>query len=389
MSKIVLEDFNEGDGYYKINLAYLSKEQVEEIEALVSRWKPTDEDIKNCIIMCLTDADEQRFKDYGTNLKDCLTWLEKQSKQKPVDKVEPKKFKVGDWIILSENHNSIYQIERIDNYRYYLRHYLGGTLSVHFDNELIRLWTIKDAKDGDVLFDGSNILLFKEVNHWNNITSYLAYSQVYGIREYFISGSDVITPAIKEQRELLFQKMKENRYEWDSEKKELRMLEKQGEQKPADKVEPKFHEGDWVIYKNEICQIVKREEGCNKLVTTFGIEKELVNERNLSTARLWTIQDAKDGDVLIYNYYNIEWILIFKNIIPTKSYNVPHDVLNYHALFTSTDFYDSGTATMIGENYGSYFTPATKEQRGILKKAMSASGYEWDAEKKELSKINY
>ena len=65
------------------------------------------------------------------------------------------------------------------------------------------------------------------------------------------------------------------------------------------KAEPKFHEGDWIVYNNDICQIVKREEGCNKLVTVFGIEKELVNERNLSTARLWAIEDAKEGDVLV------------------------------------------------------------------------------------------
>lgn len=83
MSKIVLEDFNEGNGYYKVNLAYLNMEQVEEIETLVSTWKPTDEDIKSCIQMCLTDANEHKFKDYGTNLKDCLAWLEKQGEQKP------------------------------------------------------------------------------------------------------------------------------------------------------------------------------------------------------------------------------------------------------------------------------------------------------------------
>ena len=32
--------------------------------------------------MCLTDANEQRFKDYGTNLKDCLAWLEKKKEKK-------------------------------------------------------------------------------------------------------------------------------------------------------------------------------------------------------------------------------------------------------------------------------------------------------------------
>lgn len=40
----------------------------------------------NCIGMCLTDANEQRFKDYGTTLKDCLAWLEKQEEK---HKTEP------------------------------------------------------------------------------------------------------------------------------------------------------------------------------------------------------------------------------------------------------------------------------------------------------------
>lgn len=80
---IVLEDFNGGEGFYKLNLDYLNKKQVEEVEEMVRTWnkelKASDENIiKACIGMCLTDANEQRFKDYGTNLKDCLAWLEKQ-----------------------------------------------------------------------------------------------------------------------------------------------------------------------------------------------------------------------------------------------------------------------------------------------------------------------
>ena len=33
--------------------------------------------------MALTDVDEQRFKDFGTTLKDCLAYLERQREQKP------------------------------------------------------------------------------------------------------------------------------------------------------------------------------------------------------------------------------------------------------------------------------------------------------------------
>ena len=93
---IVLEDFNGGDGFYKVNLDYLNKKQIEEIEKMVKVWNKESNSsneniIKACIGMCLTDADEQRFKDYNTNLKDCLDWLKKQGekpmqgKQKPAE----------------------------------------------------------------------------------------------------------------------------------------------------------------------------------------------------------------------------------------------------------------------------------------------------------------
>ena len=79
---IVLEDFNGGEGFYKLNLDYLNKKQVEEVEEMVRTWnkesKASNENIKACIGMCLTDANEQRFKDYNTSLKDCLAYLEKQ-----------------------------------------------------------------------------------------------------------------------------------------------------------------------------------------------------------------------------------------------------------------------------------------------------------------------
>lgn len=79
---IVLEDFNGGEGFYKVHLDYLNKKQVEEVEEMDRTWNKesntSNEIIKNCIGMCLTDANEQRFKDYGTNLKECLDWLEKQ-----------------------------------------------------------------------------------------------------------------------------------------------------------------------------------------------------------------------------------------------------------------------------------------------------------------------
>ena len=153
----------------------------------------------------------------------------------------------------------------------------------------------------------------------------------------------------------------------------MNWLEKQGESKPADKVEPKFHDGDWVVYNNDICQIAKREEGCNKLVTIFGIEKELVNERNLSTARLWTIQDARDGDVLVASD---ESIFIYAG--STDRYAKFYVALtNYGSFnFDGGNWEDKNTVH-----------PSTKKQRDFLFQKMKEAGYEWDTTKKELKEI--
>lgn len=147
--------------------------------------------------------------------------------------------------------------------------------------------------------------------------------------------------------------------------------------------EHKFHEGDWVVYNNDICQIVKREEGCNKLVTVFGIEKELVNERNLSTARLWTVQDTKDGDVICYR----DEISLYKNEI--KNYDKQDTTFGgfvYYCCYDGKNFI-TNSFYLLTEQEEIDIYPATKEQREILMKAMNNAGYEFDIEKKELKKF--
>ena len=82
---IVLEDFNEGDGFYKVNLAYLSKEQVEEIENIAKKWNPElkesddeDERIRKMLIKFFGKGAEYNSSTNGIFDKDILTWLEKQ-----------------------------------------------------------------------------------------------------------------------------------------------------------------------------------------------------------------------------------------------------------------------------------------------------------------------
>lgn len=55
------------------------------LELILPQFRESeDERIRKCICMALTDVDEQRFKDFGTTLKDCLAYLERQKEQKPI-----------------------------------------------------------------------------------------------------------------------------------------------------------------------------------------------------------------------------------------------------------------------------------------------------------------
>ena len=230
---IVLEDFNGGEGFYKVHLDYLNKKQVEEVEEMIRAWnkelKTPNETIKACIGMALTDVPETRFKSYGTNLKDCLAWLEKQCGQKPFDYENTNikqnnfapKFKLGDWIVWKDK---CYKVN--DNgcgYELIDTNGLSTSLEYGTVDENARLWTIADAKDGDILSAYECIVVFKEID-WLNIRCYCAYHYLNHQAFYVdtLQNKTAFHPATKEQRDLLFQKMEEDGYEFDFNKKELK-----------------------------------------------------------------------------------------------------------------------------------------------------------------------
>ena len=198
--------------------------------------------------------DAKLLLEYGL---DYVNKLEKQGKQKPildfnaddwyvskvdgkihniyhsVDKVEPK-FKVGDWVV---SPNGVYwHIDAIQNGRYEVTADTGQCGNWPLDTNIYRLWTIQDAKDGDVLSNGKMIVIFKhfeEPSYRQHIVAYIGLDIIGNIQitdDTWNLGIDKTKPATKEQRDLLFQKIKEVGYEWDAEKKEL---EKQGEQRAA------------------------------------------------------------------------------------------------------------------------------------------------------------
>ena len=142
-------------------------------------------------------------------------------------------------------------------------------------------------------------------------------------------------------------------------------------------IEPKFKVGDWVVNKFGDSWHIDSLDKKNYQVSDgkgnynyFPISKQ-------DEIHLWTIQDAKDGDVI---FYDEGWICIFKCIhgIWYSSYCFITDDGEFHTGYER----HAVDSTIHGNAH-----PATKEHRDILMKAMKDAGYEWDSEKKELKKL--
>jgi len=149
------------------------------------------------------------------------------------------------------------------------------------------------------------------------------------------------------------------------------MLEKQGEQKLTDKVEPKFHEGEWITNGNYTWKIV----GIKPLDYILQSQDGNVVDDTISHVNeqfhSFTIEDAKDGDVLAAQ----ECYVIFKEIdgLNIKCY------CTYHYMGFNPSFRINTLQNKTA------FHPATKEQRDALKKAITKAGYRWDEDKKEFN----
>lgn len=147
--------------------------------------------------------------------------------QKPADKVEPK-FKVGDWIVID---GEVLHIKEVTKNGYLTDE--DGFIPFRCEKEA-KLWAVQYAKEGDVLRIENLTFIFQEITndnvcHKDAVVAYCSYED--NDNAFGVSGPDcitdleLVTPATKEQRDLLFQKMKESGYKWNAEKKELEKIE--------------------------------------------------------------------------------------------------------------------------------------------------------------------
>ena len=143
-------------------------------------------------------------------------------------------------------------------------------------------------------------------------------------------------------------------------------------------VEPKFHEGDWVVNKFGYSWHIDSLDKKNYQVSDgkgnynyFPISKQ-------DEMHLWTIQDSKDGDVLACN----EEILLF------KYYSALQGRISLYCWYNGyTNNFHSKEVIDILLTTRSKVCPATKEQRDALMKAMNDARCKWNPETKTLEKL--
>ena len=169
----------------------------------------------------------------------------------------------------------------------------------------------------------------------------------------------------------MFQKIKEAGYEWDADKKELKNIK----QKSTDKVKPKFHEGDWIVQENigtykviEVCKSWYEVIDVEDNHYSIAFDKEYM-------CHFWTIQDAKEGDILVASNGSL---FIFAKIKDNSAY--------YHFSLSKNGSKEISDGKHSWET-AKYCYPANKKERELLFKEIEEAGYEWDDNKKELKKI--
>lgn len=145
----------------------------------------------------------------------------------------------------------------------------------------------------------------------------------------------------------------------------------------------KFHEGDWIVSNDwrNVFFIKSINSGYCSLEDDNGIVHCPCMPPGESDFHHWTIQDAKDGDVLTYRPYDDKiLIIIYKGL--GKSFD---GEVGIYALLDGGFFSESSVSICC--KYMEYLAPATKDQRDLLFAKMRQAGYEWDSKNKIMNRL--
>ena len=160
------------------------------------------------------------------------------------------------------------------------------------------------------------------------------------------------------------------------------------------KIETRFKVGDWVVNKFGDSWHIDSFDKKNYQVSNGKGNYNYFPISKLDEMRPWTIQDAKDGDVLAFSWLedknSWEKIIIFKKYHSEGIkglYSMPC-IEGYGNTFKNEKMVFVEKVPYYSKTWTRNFHPATKEQRNRLFQKIKEAGYEWDSEKKELKKLD-
>lgn len=299
-------------------------------------------------------------------------------------------FEKGDWVVgLLMSPFIIVDVDGIKNI-YTLENTDGSRLNILFKEEgLFHKWSWKDANNGDILkrTDGS-FIIFKDFCNVKNpcFVSYCSWNQ--NDFEFNPNSSlnwfpDDFKPATKIEKELFLSYMSTAAYRWHPKTKTLECTS--------------YAPGTWIVSSNNPVKVLKTsvytyntidthgwangpykvERPTKRKATTidvmdlFGKTNTLSNDEYNKT-HIWTLNDAKSGDVLISK----QFIVIFKKKTDDKFTTYLSIDLETNKITANEDewLYPSED-----------FVPATHIQRDtLLLDILNKNGFEWDWSRKKL-----
>lgn len=161
--------------------------------------------------------DQKEHKVYDTKDDDIITDSENNG-----DNVVRPKFHKGQWIV-KENFG-VYKVIEVCECWYDVVDDKEQHYSISFDDEyMCHLWTIKDAKDGDVLITNGCVVIFEKIDGLNIkchcYFHYIGFEPSLYIDS--LQNQTAFRPATKEESKMLFRIMKEDGYEWSSDQRKL------------------------------------------------------------------------------------------------------------------------------------------------------------------------
>ena len=148
------------------------------------------------------------------------SYLENGSVQKDV----AHRFNPGDWIVyhewLSGEESVTLQVEKFCNGNYQFSD--GSNIEVEKE-KFMKPWSIYEAKDKDVLLTSDmRPFMFKSIDEVNHISSYCGIDSYGDFRtacDNWTGNKEMITPASKAEKQILFDTMKKNNFIIEDEKK--------------------------------------------------------------------------------------------------------------------------------------------------------------------------